>query len=143
MESIFKHIQNKYYYRKDSYHVAVISRDKCFNEILSISGNDEKYHAEINAFRKLKQPAESVSFGSSRTSNKVKSVYLLVLRFSKTNRSLGNSRPCFHCLCKMRKLSKIKNINIKDVYYSSEESINKEKFIKMDRAYVSSGNRYV
>lgn len=65
---------------------------------------------------------------------------MIVVRFTKSGK-LCQSRPCFHCL---KALSE-SGINVKNVYYSKDDDIMKEKFADMmtsDLTVVSSGMRF-
>ena len=60
-----------------------------------------------------------------------------MIRCSKIDNSLVNSKPCEQCVDLMRE------VGIKTVYYSSEHStIIKENVYKM-KTYVTFGNRYI
>ena len=95
-------------------------------------GKIASIHAEINALNKI----------NYKDSKKIIPYNLISLRFSKTNQ-LGNSRPCYHCLIKLKK----SKINIKYVYYSDNDgNIIMEKFNDMietlNFSIISSGYRY-
>lgn len=87
-------------------------------------------HAEADAFNKL----------SKRSNLNIKAIDLFVIRLNSISQ-LGESRPCYHCLCMMEKCG----YKINNVYYSTNEGIiMKEKFSGMKNSeltYVSSGIR--
>lgn len=91
-------------------------------------------HAEINALNKLQQII------SIKKKKKNKYVNLLVVRLTKNNK-IGESRPCFHCLCNLIR----SNINIRFVYYSTKDGIIvREKLstmLRSEKTYISSGHR--
>jgi len=76
--------------------------------------NTPSLHAEMDAFNKLKPYYAN------------KQLDLMVVRISNSG-ELCSSRPCYHCLRTLH----LSNINIKNVYYSNEGEIHKEKFSTM------------
>lgn len=72
-------------------------------------------HAEINAINKVKN-----------YKNIPKKIDLLVVRFTKTG-LLAESKPCYHCVQSMLQ----SNLNIINVYYSTQNGIIKEKMHKL------------
>lgn len=113
--------------------MSLVSSNSNTSTVLKVvtAENTEKKnaHAEQNALKKL------ISFPK-----KMKNISLLVIRMSK-NGTLGESRPCYHCLSAMER----SKLNIKWIYYSTKEgTIVREKFVEMkcsDKTYISSGNR--
>jgi hypothetical protein len=94
--------------------------------------NDRSVHAEIDFMKKLNK---QYTF-----SPRIK-INLLVVRLSKTG-IIGESRPCYHCLCKLQKYSHI----IKYIYYStSDGKINRElltqNMLNSHKTHISSGNK--
>jgi hypothetical protein len=91
-------------------------------------------HAEMEAMVRL------FRFMKRRGIDKNTSFDLTVIRFSK-NGTLGESRPCHHCITFLES----SKLNINRVYYSTEDGIIvNEKFsdmvaTKFDKAYISSG----
>lgn len=88
-------------------------------------------HAEIDALNKLKTK-KNVNIKNNKFD-------LVVIRLSRTGK-LGESRPCFHCLEKLEN----SNVKIRNVYYSSNDTIVKEKFNIMkdsDKTIYCSGYR--
>lgn len=96
---------------------AVISKSGSNINIISIGYNiklklnNETYHAEEAALMKLK--------------SKYKKLSLIVIRISRSSNrqeyKLSMSRPCHKCVCL------ISNFKIKNIYYSTEDGIVKEK----------------
>lgn len=88
-------------------------------------------HAEMDALNKIKNKRELPRY-----------VDIFVIRLAK-NGTLGESRPCFHCLEALEK----SRLRIKYVYYSNNDGlIIKEKFNTMKESpltYVSSGMRTI
>lgn len=81
-------------------------------------------HAEISVF--LKVPKKIA-----------KGLDILVIRINK-NFALKNSRPCNHCIDKLRK------IGIRKVYYSNENGNIVGEFINdMEKLHVSDGNKFL
>jgi len=71
-------------------------------------------HAEENAIRKLPPLPRH---------KKVKKVDILVIRANKT--TLGSSKPCVHCLLKMKSLP-AKGYSIESVFFSTSDGIIEE-----------------
>ena len=69
-------------------------------------------HAEENAMRKLPPLPRN---------KKPKKVDLLVIRVNKTN--MGNSKPCIHCILKMRDLPSSKGYTIQRVFFSTSTGV--------------------
>ncbi len=114
--------------RKDTYHhYAGFIRDNNNDSMCSNDMITKRIHAEIAALYKqadwnIRNPVD-----------------LVVIRLSRTG-TLGESRPCFHCIRKIYK----SGINLRHVYYSTKEGIIKrEKFIDLcvTKTYISRGNR--
>lgn len=78
------------------------------NNILSLEHNCKKFHAEIGALKKCDL---SELYGCSTT--------LIVIRINKQG-ILKMSKPCFHCIKFMNKVTKKYNFNIK-IYYSTDD----------------------
>ena len=76
--------------------------------------NTPTLHAEIDAYRKL--PRYYMGYDLD----------MIVVRFTKEGK-LCQSRPCYHCL---KTLSE-SGISIKNVYYSKDDDMCKEKFDNM------------
>lgn len=87
-------------------------------------------HAEVAAIEKIK-----------RKRNIPKALDIVVIRLSPTGQ-LGESRPCYHCICAMLK----SELPIKNVYYSTKSgNILKEKLTDMKNHHltkISSGMRF-
>jgi deoxycytidylate deaminase len=71
-------------------------------------------HAEIDAYLKLDGYYKSIDLD------------MVVVRFTKDGR-LIQSRPCYHCLKTLRG----SGLSIKNVYYSKDGEMHKEKFCDM------------
>lgn len=86
-------------------------------------------HAEMDVLNKIYKKRELP-----------KVVDIFVVRFAKTG-TLGESRPCYHCLMSLAK----SHLRIKYVYYSTTDGfIVREKFSTMidsPLTYISSGAR--
>ena len=108
-EKIIKNSKRK----ETKHHAFFFSNFKCFSH----SENDNKFHAEVNAFKKIK-------FKNFKCR---KSIDLLVLSVSKIGK-FGIYRPCYHCL----KYLEGKRIKLRNIYYSTDEGeILCEKFKDM------------
>ena len=87
-------------------------------------------HAEIDAINKIK-----------KKKNLPKQVDIVVIKLTKSGQ-LGESRPCYHCLCSLER----SNLNIKHVYYSTKNNtIIREKLADMkycEHTQISSGMRH-
>ena len=44
---------------------------------------------------------------------------MLIIKFSKCFTHLSTSKPCSHCILKLKKMSENKNYNIKNIFYSN------------------------
>jgi hypothetical protein len=73
-------------------------------------------HAEENAIKKLPQLSRN---------KKLKRVDLLVIRANKSG-SLGNSKPCVHCIICLYKQLPLKGYILDTIYYSNSDGILKE-----------------
>jgi cytidine deaminase len=112
-------------------HSAIIFNHKNFNKIINYGENKQRLtychssiHAEESSILKLKP------LNNSR--NRLKNIDILVLRVSKGGYSLGNSKPCLHCINTMNNLAKKKGYNVKDIYYScSNNTIIKTTLTKL------------
>ena len=90
--------------------------------------NTPTLHAEIDAYKKLPRYYLSLDLD------------MIVVRFSKEGK-LCQSRPCYHCLETLTRAG----ISIKNVYYSKDGEIQKEKFGDMmnnELTSISSGMRH-
>jgi deoxycytidylate deaminase len=76
--------------------------------------NTPTLHAEIDAYKKLPRYYMSLDLD------------MVVVRFSKEGK-LCQSRPCYHCLKALTE----SGISIKNVYYSKDDDMHKEKFSNM------------
>jgi len=98
------------------------------NNIISLKHNCHKFHAEVSA---LKNCNLSELYGC--TTN------LYVIRINKKG-LLKMSKPCFHCIKFMNKITKKYNFNIK-IYYSNQEgeivSSTLDKLTNDSKIYVS------
>lgn len=73
-----------------------------------------------------------------RMKNKPKIFDLIVIRLSQ-NKILGNSKPCVHCLLRLRD----SGIDIRNIYYSVDENtICCEHIKNMKTVHISCGNRH-
>lgn len=81
-------------------------------------------HAEEDAINKLPY--------FDQTSSNCRKINMLVVRISENNNRLYNSKPCANCIAVMNKKIIKKGFNLKDVYYSVDDSeggdIKKQKF---------------
>lgn len=81
-------------------------------------------HAEISVFSKIPKKI-------------AKGLDILVIRINK-NFTLKNSRPCNHCI------DKLKKIGIRKVYYSNKDGNIIGEFIhNMEKLHVSQGNKFL
>jgi deoxycytidylate deaminase len=81
-------------------------------------------HAEISVFSKIPKKT-------------AKGLDILVIRINK-NFALKNSRPCNHCI------DKLKKIGIRKVFYSNEDGNIVSEFIHdMEKLHVSDGNKFL
>lgn len=81
-------------------------------------------HAEISVFSKIPKKT-------------AKGLDILVIRINK-NFALKNSRPCNHCI------DKLKKIGIRKVFYSNEDGKIIGEFIQnMEKLHVSQGNKFL
>lgn len=81
-------------------------------------------HAEISVFSKI----------SKKTA---KGLDILVIRINK-NFALKNSRPCNHCIDKLRK------IGIRKIFYSNKDGNIVSEFIDdMEKLHISDGNQFL
>lgn len=82
-----------------------------------INGN-RTIHAEHDAINKL----------PIIRNKKLKKVSILIIKTSNTG-VLGNSKPCYHCIQKMKNMMPKKGYRMDNVYYTDEHSkIVKKKF---------------
>lgn len=89
-------------------------------------------HAEHDAILRLPQ-----RYG------KIQTVNLMVIRTSPTGQ-LGESKPCAHCIQRMRKNTLRMGYSISHVYYStSEQNIKKIRLDELVSSHVSSYFRYI
>ena len=101
-----------------SHHAAAIFvENKTSLSCLSIGMNrytnhKKSTHAENSAISRLKY----------RETNKKKKVDILVIKTSKSGR-IGNSKPCYHCLMDLKRLSPERGYRINNVYYSNSDGI--------------------
>lgn len=83
-------------------------------------------HAEEDAINKLPKYGKYL---------KDRNIYMLVVRITKTNEKLYNSKPCSNCIKVINEKITKKGYNIKDIFYSvennSDGTINKQKFIDL------------
>lgn len=76
-------------------------------------------HAEINAMNKLPYLPRH---------KRPKKVDLLVIRVNKGG-SMGNSKPCIHCILQLKRYLPIKGYHLDTIYYTTTDGIIKgEKF---------------
>lgn len=90
--------------------------------------NTPTLHAEIDAYQKLPRYYMSLDLD------------MIVIRFSKEGK-LCHSRPCYHCLKTLTE----SGISIKNVYYSKDDEMHKEKFCDMlnsEMTCITSGMRH-
>lgn len=79
-------------------------------------------HAEINAMSKLPTLPRN---------KKPKKVDLMVIRISKTD-VYGNSKPCIHCILKLKTELPLKGYILDTVYYTDKAGeIHKSKFTEL------------
>lgn len=136
------HIVNMHlkYNDKSAHHYAIaVPSHKSYGwyERISISSNANykrgimpSIHAEADMIKKI-----------GRKRNIPKAIDIVVIRCSK-NGTVGESRPCYHCILAMYK----SKLNIKNIYYSTGDGIIvKEKLCVMVKqihmSYISSGMR--
>ena len=85
-----------------------------------------------------------VKFLKINKSHRPSKIDILVVRMTKCG-VLGNSRPCKNCIKRLIAHSMKYNIQIKRIYYSTEDgTIEYENFQNMlnsEKTYVSTGNR--
>ena len=113
-------IKNNKKHKSNSFHVCLISRKK---DILLITSNTA-IHAEMHALKKVKNI-------------KNKKIDIYVVKFSKHELIMGNSKPCQNC-CNVIK----KNKNIKNIYFSTGSGrINKVKRCKLENSHISKGHK--
>ena len=86
-----------------SYHSAYI---KAGDFVLAIGYNDEKYHAEVNAIRKLKKKYTKASLDKIIKKHGI--IYLEVVRIDNKKVGFKNSKPCLACQKMINKCSLIK-----------------------------------
>lgn len=80
---------------------------------------DKSIHAEHHAIQKLPRPQKKL--------NHLKKVDMLVIRVNRSG-SLGNSKPCLHCLYMLSEKLPEKGYSLCKVYYSTEfGDINEKK----------------
>ena len=106
---------------------------------------DRVFAYGVNKHLNLKTPAgHSVNFAihaeidalSNVHSRILKGMDILVIRTSKT-KVLGNSRPCNHCI------DKLKQRGIRKAYYSNAQGEIVYEFVEyMEKIHESSGHRY-
>lgn len=109
-------------------------RSNAIGEKISIGKNNltpqhctPTLHAEIDAYHKLPAYYKSLDLD------------IIVVRFTSSGK-LCQSRPCYHCIKKLTEFG----LSIKNVYYSKNECIHKEKFSDMMNSSltkISSGMR--
>lgn len=119
-------ILTKFHKYNDKHHYAIFLTKN--DTLIVLDMNTIDYHAEINAFMKI-----------NKWKNRPKILDLLVIRYSKSGK-LGESRPCFHCIMKLKQ----SNIGLRNVYYSTNNGIIiKEKFNNMLylKKHISKRNR--
>lgn len=88
-----------------SYHCAYIKAGEIF---LAIGYNDEFYHAEVNAIRKLKKKYSKNSL--DKIIKKHGKIYIEVVRIDNKKLGFKNSKPCSNCQKMIEKCKFIKNI---------------------------------
>jgi len=88
--------------------VKYVRKKKRKNNIISLKHNCHKFHAEVSALKNC-----NLSELNGCTTN------LYVIRINKKG-LLKMSKPCFHCIKFMNKITKKYNFNIK-IYYSNQE----------------------
>lgn len=74
-------------------------------------------HAEVNAMKKLPYLPRH---------KRPKKVDLLVIRVNKGG-SMGNSKPCLHCLQQMKKNLPLKGYTLDTIYYTTHNGVIKEQ----------------
>jgi len=108
--------------------------DKIIKNLRVLKGS---VHAEIDLLRNLP---------ILRKKKNLKKIDIEVFKISgtKENPRLGNSKPCWNCICTLFKFSPKKGYRIGNVYYSNElgdickTTLNK---LLLDKPYISRGNR--
>jgi len=88
-----------------SFHSAYI---KAGDLVLAIGYNDEKYHAEVNAIRKLKKKYTKNSL--EKIIKKHGEIYLEVVRIDNKKLGFKNSKPCSGCQKMIEKCTFIKSV---------------------------------